>query len=197
MRIVRNRSHENFTVVANEVVNDHRLSFRALGLLVELLSKPDNWRTSASDLSRERKEGRDAVRAALGEIEAAGYLMRVKRQNSAGQWSTQWELFDRPQNPHHGPPGNGETGGFPAGDGFPGFGNPDAGEPDSGEPGPIARTESKDGDQRTTSAGSADAPEGQLTLLDDPSLPSVSAQRRRRRDLLWEAVLRVCGVDGS
>ena len=46
--IIRAQRRETFTVVNNTAINDNRLSFRAKGVLVYILSKPDNWRVSES-----------------------------------------------------------------------------------------------------------------------------------------------------
>lgn len=76
--IIRAESRDRYTVVHNETVEDGTLSFRALGLLVYILSKPDHWRTHVSQLAstRETGEGREAVRTALKELERAGYVER-------------------------------------------------------------------------------------------------------------------------
>lgn len=189
MRIVRNRTHVDFTVVANRVLRDTRLSYRALGLLVELLSRPDDWRTSSDELARDRKEGRDAIRSALREIEEAGYLTRRRVQGQGGLWSTVWELFDSP-------PEDRSTG-----DGFPGVGQPDVGQPDLGGPGPIRRTETKNRDERNLASSDDDAdddPQGSLLPDTRPSSqPQVSTFRRRPRDDVWDAVMDACGVDAA
>lgn len=98
MSIIRApRPEQNFTVLGNHVLRDHRLSFRARGVLAYLLSMPDNWRTSSDSLSRMGLEGRDAVRTALGELEIHGYVRRNKQQNKAGQWVTETYVFDSPE----------------------------------------------------------------------------------------------------
>jgi hypothetical protein len=105
------------------VINDGRLSFRALGLLAYILDKPDDWRITAVDLAETHKEGRDAVLTALAELEAAGYLARTKQQDAQGRWSTSSVVTDDPASA---PADAGETG---------------AGKPDAGAPGPITSTE--------------------------------------------------------
>lgn len=74
--ITRAGSRDRFTVVHNRTIEDDRLSFRALGLLVFVLSKPDNWKTHVAHLSTTHSEGREAVRSALTELEEFGYVER-------------------------------------------------------------------------------------------------------------------------
>ncbi|WWT39740.1 hypothetical protein [Microcystis phage Mwe-JY05] len=76
------------------VLQDTRLSFRAAGILGDLLSRPDDWRTSAAQMSRERKEGRDAIETCLKELELYGYLVRRRVQYKSGQWGWVW-LYGR------------------------------------------------------------------------------------------------------
>jgi hypothetical protein len=83
--------------MANDVIYNQAISFRALGVLVYLLSKPDGWETDSERLANGRKEGRDAIRTAFKEMESAGYLIRKKIQDAVtGRWSTVGELTDNP-----------------------------------------------------------------------------------------------------
>jgi hypothetical protein len=92
------RKTKNFTVIANDVLRDDRLSYRARGLLACILSRPDNWRTSADSLAREGKEGRAAILTALKELEDAGYLVRTRVQDKSGLWRTHSTVYDEPRN---------------------------------------------------------------------------------------------------
>lgn len=74
--IVREPTRRRWTTVDNRSVEDDRLSFRALGVLVYLLSRPDHWRANVGHLCSTHKEGRESVRTALRELEATGYLTR-------------------------------------------------------------------------------------------------------------------------
>ena len=97
MTIIRAKRPENkFAIIRNEVLQDERLSFRARGILANILSRPDNWRCSAWDLAKEGVEGRRAILTALTELETHGYLVRSKSQNKAGQWSTSSYVYDYP-----------------------------------------------------------------------------------------------------
>jgi len=91
------RPHHNFTVVHNELIEDDRLTWKARGLLVYLLSKPDHWRTTGAYLASQSPEGLHSVRAGLQELERAGYIRRIRKQNTRGQWSTYTVVFDKPQ----------------------------------------------------------------------------------------------------
>jgi len=65
-------------MIRNSVIEDSRLSFKALGILTYLLSKPSNWVIHEYEVARSHGCGRDAVRSALRELEAAGYLIRER-----------------------------------------------------------------------------------------------------------------------
>ncbi len=142
MKILRGKRQKNFTIMANKVIYDDQLSYRALGLLTYLLSKPDGWETDSSRLSEGRKEGRDAVRTAMAELKKAGYLVHRRVQDKgSGRWTTVAELTDEPED---GFPVVGVTStNRPSSQVGPTTGKPTVGYPDVGKPGAT----SKDADQ--------------------------------------------------
>lgn len=97
MAIVRGaRASDNFAQIANTILQDERLSYRARGIAASMLSRPPGWTTSSERLSSAGAEGREAVRTALKELEKFGYLIRTRTQNDKGQWVHQQEVFDIP-----------------------------------------------------------------------------------------------------
>jgi len=95
IRSTRPTSH--FSIIENSVVRDTRLSFKARGILLEILSRPDNWRVSAESLSDEGQEGRYAILGALEELRAVGYMVTVKERNKNGQFITSSYVYGTPQ----------------------------------------------------------------------------------------------------
>lgn len=89
-------------MVSNAALEDERLTWRARGVLAYLLSRPEDWTTSAerlAGLSPKGTEGRDSMRTVLAELESAGYLRRQKTQDARGRWSTNMVVYDFPQPP--------------------------------------------------------------------------------------------------
>ena len=142
MTIIRApRVQRDFTILANSVCLDKRLTMRALGVLVRLLCRPDNWRTNSDGLAAEFDCGRDAVRGALHELQKAGYIRMQKTQGANGQWSSAWLVFDEPQT---------EAAFTDAGKTDAGLA--DAGKTDAGKPGAITRTDVPRTDETRTDA---------------------------------------------
>src|SRR5699024_4248297 len=78
---------DNYTIVPNEWARDVRLTRRARGLLVELLSHREGWEASILGLSRQGREGRDSVRTAVHELERHGYLERQQSFDAGGKFT--------------------------------------------------------------------------------------------------------------
>lgn len=168
------RPADRFTIVANAALEDDRLSWRARGILAYMLGRPEGWQTSAERLAKQGTEGRDAVRAALGELEALGYMARVKSQDSRGRWITTLVVHDTPTEPRTpstddgfpvvGKPGVGETADPSTDVGFPGVGGstiggfPVVGEPAVGEPGAISKKDYQEGSTTPSSSSPVISP---------------------------------------
>ncbi|WP_195278932.1 helix-turn-helix domain-containing protein [Clostridium sp. J1101437_171009_A5] len=75
-----------FTVLTNGVLRDPRLSLKTKGLFAVISSLPEDWRYSVSGLASYCGVGRDAIRSALKELEAAGYLTREQLHGERGKF---------------------------------------------------------------------------------------------------------------
>lgn len=96
VRIVRHGTERDFTILRNDAVRDGRLSWKATGLLVYVISLPDDWRLYLSDLAKRKKDGRDSTRAGLAELELAGYLS-IEQVRVGGRFvETVWHVSDVP-----------------------------------------------------------------------------------------------------
>lgn len=109
MEIHRSAWQRDFLQLPNALAQDERLSYRARGILVELLSRPGNWQTNADALWRngQRKrpghaEGQGAVRNAFAELKAFGYIDEVRQRNSKGHVSTVLHVYDTVGHGRHG-----------------------------------------------------------------------------------------------
>lgn len=97
MNIVRADKTDNYTIISNYPFRDKRLSFRALGLLAQILSLPDDWEFSAQGLAKIHKDKAAAVYSMLKELETAGYLTKQRVRNSKGQYTTtEYVIHEKP-----------------------------------------------------------------------------------------------------
>jgi hypothetical protein len=77
---LRKRRTHRFVQIPSSTIRDKELSFRARGLLANLLDMPDGWDVRSEVLAREGREGREAIRKALHELGARGYYRLERRQ---------------------------------------------------------------------------------------------------------------------
>lgn len=97
MTTIRVVSRKRFTQVDRNAVNDRLLSFKARGILVWLLDKPDDWETTAERIETQGKEGREAIRSGLKELEERKYLQRRRWRDTNGQWRYEWLVTESPE----------------------------------------------------------------------------------------------------
>ena len=99
MAFLRNANRERFTVIDNTAIRDNGISLKALGLLVRMLSLPDNWEFSENGLEAIfKKDGQSSIRSGLKELEENGYLTRVKRRDEKGRITrVEWIITENPQ----------------------------------------------------------------------------------------------------
>ncbi len=87
MAVFRVERTNNYTVMSNYHLRDKGLSLKAKGLLSLMLSLPEDWDYTLTGLARISLEGKDAIRAAVVELEKAGYIQRSQTTGRDGKFS--------------------------------------------------------------------------------------------------------------
>lgn len=70
-----------FTQVANTVLTDNELTWKAKGLFSYLASKPDGWDFAGKRITEEASDGLKSTQTGLRELEENGYLKRERQTN--------------------------------------------------------------------------------------------------------------------
>ncbi len=112
IRNVRVSPRTSFTIVRNSAARDARLSFRARGALLWMLSHETGRLVLVDDLVKATVEGRDSIKHALQELEDKRYIVRVRHRDVGGRWYHEMIVTDLPDSA------------TPTGDGFPVTGEP-------------------------------------------------------------------------
>ena len=86
-QIIRAPHTENFFVAQNQVARDRRLSAKARAILINLLTRPNNWVINIKFLCAEMCMGVVAVKKALKELESCGYLVRERLRDAIGRFN--------------------------------------------------------------------------------------------------------------
>lgn len=98
MAVFRVEKSKDYTVMSNHHLRNSDLSLRAKGLLSQILSLPDDWDYTIAGLAKINKEGKDAVRAAVQELEQAGYIERRQKMDAGGKFSSnEYVVYESPR----------------------------------------------------------------------------------------------------
>ena len=92
------RAEKSYKTVNNNILRSDVLSFKAKGLLICMLSLPDDFKFSEKSLGYALKpEGLFSIRSGLKELEAAGYLQRRRLHDDRGRLTeTEWIVREIP-----------------------------------------------------------------------------------------------------
>lgn len=93
------RQRTSWTSVDNRIINDVRLGLKPLGLLVYMLSKPNDWSFNQEHLGRTWGEGREAMRSMMKTLQACGYVRREYAHDEQGRIRTVTIVSELPEQP--------------------------------------------------------------------------------------------------
>lgn len=74
MIVNRTKKDRNYTVIDNTILRDTRITAKAKGIFIYLLSLPDKWDVHLSELVTHFIEGMDALKSGLRELKEFGYV---------------------------------------------------------------------------------------------------------------------------
>ena len=98
MPVFRVSKNRDFTVIANSVFKDRRLSAKAKGILVEMLSLPENWDYTLKGLTTLFSDGIDSIRQGIKELEENGYIVRERKRDARGRLGgIEYVIYETPE----------------------------------------------------------------------------------------------------
>ncbi|MGW2492181.1 helix-turn-helix domain-containing protein [Streptomyces sp. NPDC001606] len=93
---VRTYQSGQYVVVGNHLAQHRELSLTAIGLATHILSVPEGTPVDIRSLAERFPEGRDRIASALRELEAHGYLRRVREHTESGRLVTRTYVHHTP-----------------------------------------------------------------------------------------------------
>ncbi len=86
-----------FVTLDKTSIYDSNLSYKAKGILLYLLSRPDDWQIYETELVKHTSDGRDSVRSGLKELEDHGYIVRSRKRDKKGRLGEyEYIVYERP-----------------------------------------------------------------------------------------------------
>lgn len=99
MAVLKNKTQGNYTVVSQNIARDKDLSLTERGMLLTLLSLPDNWHLTIRGLSQILPDGKDKIANTLNSLIAKGYVTREQGRHGTGKFgTTDLEVHETPVN---------------------------------------------------------------------------------------------------
>lgn len=100
MPVLKNKTQGRYVNVSKNIVEDKSLSLKDRGLLVTLLSFPDNWHFTISGLATIIPDGKHAINASLKTLIKAGYVTKKQDRNKNGEFGgIILEVHETPRKP--------------------------------------------------------------------------------------------------
>lgn len=75
----------NFVMVHKDFIHDHNLSWKAKGILLYLLSRPDDWQIYEVELEKHSSDGLSGLKSGIKELEEIGYIQRNRKRDENGR----------------------------------------------------------------------------------------------------------------
>ncbi|MDU6163362.1 MAG: DnaD domain protein [Staphylococcus epidermidis] len=87
----------NFVTVHKNFIHDDNLSWKAKGILLYLLSRPDDWQIYESELVRHSTDGLSGLKTGIKELEKVGYIQRTRKRDDKGRLKEyEYAVYEKP-----------------------------------------------------------------------------------------------------
>ena len=97
MSILKKSFRIDFTQVPNVIINDSKVSLKAKGLYLYMISKPDNWQFSLKGMQTQLKESRNSILSTINELIKLGYLEKIKNRINGRQSANDYIMYLEPK----------------------------------------------------------------------------------------------------
>lgn len=93
------KKEKDFVQIPNSILINPDISLKAKGVIVMMLSLPDNWSFSIEGIAGKCKESRACIASAIRELETSGYIKRKMMRGDDGRIiRMEYEIFEEPYN---------------------------------------------------------------------------------------------------
>ena len=92
-----NKCEKNFTTISNYLIYSPDLSFKAKGLLIYMISRPENWIFYETEIAKNSRDGLSGIRSGIKELITQGYIVRhrIRLKDGTFKGSEYW-IYDTP-----------------------------------------------------------------------------------------------------
>ena len=97
MAVFRVHKQNNFTTINNYLIKDKNLTLKDKGMMLVLLSLPDNWEYSVAGLEKICMEARNTINGILNRLEEHGYLERSKIYENGKIKEWRYDIYEIPK----------------------------------------------------------------------------------------------------
>ncbi|HEC2186866.1 TPA: phage protein [Staphylococcus delphini] len=89
----------NFVTVHKDFIHDSNISWKAKGILLYLLSRPDDWQIYETELEQHSTDGLSGLKSGIKELEEIGYIQRNRKRDESGRLNGyEYLVYEQP---HH------------------------------------------------------------------------------------------------
>ncbi|MCI2895981.1 DnaD domain protein [Staphylococcus hominis] len=89
----------NFVTIHKGFITDDRLSAKAKGILLYLLSRPDDWQIYTLEVVKHMNDGQKSINSGINELIKVGYVERSRKRKDNGDFNGyDYVVYEKPKN---------------------------------------------------------------------------------------------------